>query len=59
MKYVVAQTFITFFFSSIVEKLNIFAINKSIILIHSVNHSLVFIYKFYQKEIQILQPGEP
>ena len=40
-------------FSYIVKKLNISAIYKSIILIFSENLPLVFIIKFYMKEIQI------
>ena len=50
--YFVAQTSITsfYFFSRKVEKLNISAIYKSIILICSVNLPLVSIFKFYQKE---------
>ena len=52
MKLFVAQTsIIRFFFIS--------AIYKSILLIFSLNLPLVFIYKFYQKEIKILLPGEP
>ena len=44
----------------IVEKLNISTIYESIILIFfSVNLPLVFIYKFYLKEIKIYSPGEP
>ena len=47
------QNFYNSFISSIVENLNIFPIYKSIVLISSVNLTLVFIYKFYKKEIQI------
>ena len=54
-----SSNFCNSFFSSIVEKLNISAIYESVILIFSVNLLLVFIYKFYHEEIQILQPGEP
>ena len=48
-----------FEFFSIAEKFNIPAIYKSIILIFLVNLPLVFIYKFYNKDIQIQPPGEP
>ena len=58
MKFFVAQTSITRFFSSIFEKLNIFANYKPIILIFVMNLPLVFIYKFYKKETQIKPPGE-
>ena len=46
-------------FFSIVEKLNISAIYKSIILIFSVNLPVIFIYKFCRKENLIQPPGEP
>ena len=42
-----------------VEKLNISATYKSIIQFFSGNLPLVFIYKFYKKEIQIQPPREP
>ena len=42
-----------------VENLHTSANYKSIILIFEVNLPLVFIYKFYQEEIQIQPPGEP
>ena len=51
----VAETYITLFFS-IVEKLNISAIYKSIIKIFSVN--FYFMYTFYRKDILIQPPGE-
>ena len=51
LKIFVAQTSRTRFFSSIVEKLDISAIYKLIILIFSVNLPVISIYKFCRKEI--------
>ena len=49
--------FFFFFFYPKVEKLNISANYKAIILIYSVNLPMIFIYKFCKKEIQIKPPG--
>ena len=59
MKFFVAQTSGTRFFSSIVVKLNISIISKTIILIFEVNLPMVKINKFQKKEIWIQPPGEP
>ena len=59
MKLCVAQISITRFFSRKIERLNISAIYKSIIIICAVNISLLFIYKFRKKEIQLQPPREP
>ena len=57
--YIISGHFvISNFFFSMVEW-NTSAIYKSIILNFSVYLPLVFIYKFYEKEIQIQQPGTP
>ena len=59
MTFFEAQTSITFYFLQWLKS-HISAIYKLIILIFLVNLPLVFIYKFYMKEIQIQQlPGEP
>ena len=53
------STFLYQPFFSTVEKLNISAIYKAIVIIIPVNLPMVLIYKFFKKEIQIQPPVGP